>query len=256
MDRMLEGKVVIVTGGASGIGAGIALAAARHGAATVIIGDITDQPREGGVPVLQRLHSLGTKAIFHRCNVTSRSEMDTLVDVATPFGGVDLMACNAGIALATDGPQISADDFHKLLTVNLDGVLFGAQAAAEQMIKLGKHGSIVATSSMGSIRTGQLTTAYSTSKAGVNMMVAALADAFGPSGIRVNAVCPGLINTALPLSSPEVAKMFDGLRERMPLRRLGEPEEIGNAVVWLGSDLASFVTGVSLLVDGGQTVVL
>lgn len=82
MDRMLEGKVVIVTGGASGIGAGIALAAARHGAATVIIGDITDQPREGGVPVLQRLHSLGAQAIFHRCNVTSRSEMDTLVDVA------------------------------------------------------------------------------------------------------------------------------------------------------------------------------
>ncbi|TDB47767.1 3-ketoacyl-ACP reductase [Photorhabdus khanii subsp. guanajuatensis] len=256
MNRMLEGKVVIVTGGASGIGAGIALAAARHGAAVVIIGDITDQPREGGTPVVQRLRSMNVEVIFHQCDVTSRSDMDSLVDVSTPFGGVDLMACNAGIALSTDGPQISPDDFHKLLNVNLDGVLFGAQAAAEQMMKLGKRGSIVATSSMGSIRTGQLTTAYSTSKAGVNMMVAALADAFGPAGIRVNAVCPGLINTALSLSSPKAAKMFDALCKRMPLRRLGEPEEVGNAVVWLGSDLASFVTGVSLLVDGGQTVVL
>jgi len=256
MDRMLEGKTVIVTGGASGIGAGIALAAARHGAAVVVVADLTDEPREGGTPVVQRLEALGAKAIFHRCDVTSRSEMDALVGVAEPFGGVDLMACNAGIALATDGPDISAEDFHKLLAVNLDGVLFGAQAAAAQMIRLGKRGSIVATSSMGGIRTGKQTTAYSTSKAGVNMMVKALADGFGPSGIRVNAVCPGLINTALSQSAPEVAKMFDALCERMPLRRLGEPDEVGNAVVWLGSDLASFVTGVSLLVDGGQTAVL
>ncbi|MCY1214328.1 Glucose 1-dehydrogenase [compost metagenome] len=256
MERMLHGKVVIVTGGASGIGAGIALAAARHGASAVIVGDLSDEPREGGTPVVERLLAAGTKAVFHRCDVSSRSDMDELVAVAKDYGGVDVMACNAGIALASDGPWITAENFHKLLSVNLDGVLFGAQAAAEQMMKLGKRGSIVATSSMGGTRTGQLTTAYSTSKAGVNMMVAALADAFGPSGIRVNAVCPGLINTALSQSAPEVAKMFDALKSRMPLRRLGEPEEVGNVVAWLGSDLSSFVTGTSLLVDGGQTAVL
>ncbi|WP_237171276.1 glucose 1-dehydrogenase [Pandoraea pulmonicola] len=253
---MIKNKVVIVTGGASGIGAGIALAAARHGAATIIIGDLTDSPREGGEPIVERLRAMDVDVVFHRCDVTNRAEVGALVDVAKRFGGVDLMACNAGIALASDGPWISPDDFHRLLAVNLDGVLFGAQAAAEQMMALGKRGAIVATSSMGGTRTGQLTTAYSTSKAGVNMMVAALADAFGPSGIRVNAVCPGLINTALSESSPEVAKLFEGMRARMPLRRIGSPEEVGNAVVWLGSDLASFITGVALHVDGGQTVVL
>lgn len=256
MERMLHGKVVIVTGGASGIGAGIALAAARHGASTIIVADLTEMPREGGKPVVERLRAMGAQALFHRCDVTSRTDMEALVAVSLDHGGVDVMACNAGIALASDGPWIEPEDFHKLLAVNLDGVLFGAQAAAAQMMKLGKRGSIVATSSMGGTRTGQLTTAYSTSKAGVNMMVAALADAFGPSGIRVNAVCPGLINTALPQSAPEVAKMFDALKSRMPLRRLGEPEEVGNVVAWLGSDLSSFVTGISLLVDGGQTAVL
>ncbi|TCW78796.1 3-ketoacyl-ACP reductase [Burkholderia sp. SRS-46] len=256
MNGMIQGKVVIVTGGASGIGAGIAIAAARHGAAAVIIGDVTDEPREGGKPVVDRLRLMGVHALFHRCDVTNREEVAALVEASMTFGGVDLMACNAGIALASDGPWIGADDFHRLLAVNLDGVLYGAQAAAKQMMALGKPGAIVATSSMGGTRTGQLTTAYSTSKAGVNMMVAALSDAFGPSGIRVNAVCPGLIDTALSQSSPEVAKLFDGMRARMPLRRLGTPDEVGNAVVWLGSDLASFVTGVALHVDGGQTVVL
>jgi NAD(P)-dependent dehydrogenase (short-subunit alcohol dehydrogenase family) len=252
---ILKAKTVIITGGSSGIGRGIALAAARHGAKVVIIGDLTDKPREGGETTASLL-AADTQVVFRRTNVTTVADVDALVDEAEIFGGVDLMVCNAGIALPDDGPDISPEDLGKLMSVNLAGVLASAQSAARQMNRLRKPGSIVLISSMGGIRGAGFTTGYSTTKGGVNMMAAALADAHGPAGIRVNAICPGLIDTALVQSSPTVAAAFEPMRQRMPLRRLGRPDEIGDVVAWLGSDLSSFVTGVALPVDGGQTAVI
>lgn len=256
MTKMLAGKNVIVTGGASGIGRGIALAAAKHGANSVIVGDLTDQPREGGVPTVELLEQMGVLVKFCRTDVSVEADVEDLVACADEFGGVDLMVCNAGISLPGDDGFVSGENFRKLIDVNLIGVMLSAQCGARQMQRLGKKGSIVAISSMGGLKGSQMTVGYSTTKGGVNLMVASMADAWGPDGIRINAVCPGMIQTALAETSPEIQAAMEGMRQKMPLRRIAAPEEVGDVVSWLGSDYSSFVTGAFIPVDGGQTAVL
>lgn len=256
MSNLLNGKVVIVTGAASGIGRAIAIAAAHHGARAVIVSDITETPREGGVATTAEITKLGVAVRFVAADVSRRAEVDALVEAAAEFGGVDVMVANAGITLPEDGADVDEASYRRLMAINLDGVLFSAQAAARQMQALNKAGSIVLMASMGGIAGAGMTVAYSTSKGGVVLMAKALADALGPDGIRVNAVAPGTIATHLLRTSPGIAEAAEGFRQRTPLRRLGKPSEIGDAVVWLGSDMSSYVTGISLLVDGGLLAVI
>jgi L-rhamnose 1-dehydrogenase len=254
---MLEGKIVIVTGGASGIGRGIAVTAARHGAKLVVIGDLQDTPREGGESTVDAVRRAGAEARFCTTDVTRVEDCNRLVAEVLGDGGVDVMACNAGILLDNDGADVSIDDYRRLMSVNVDGVLFSAQAAAAQMQATGKRGSIILTSSIGGIRGYARAVSYSASKGAVRLLTASLADALGPQGIRVNAVCPGFIATQMLASGP--AGNGEGNEASMPnapLRRLGEPAEIGEAVCWLGSDLSSYVTGVALPVDGGLSSVI
>jgi NAD(P)-dependent dehydrogenase (short-subunit alcohol dehydrogenase family) len=244
---------VVVTGAASGIGRGIAIAAAKHGTQAVIVSDVTENPREGGTPTVEEIEALGVTARFHRTDVTRRGDVDSLVTASAEFGGVDVMVCNAGIMLGDDGADVAEDDFHRLMAVNVDGVLFGAQAAAKQMKANGKSGSIVFIASLGGLVGNGHSVGYTISKGGVVLMAKSLADALGPDGIRVNAVCPGVIDTQL-LRGPAAASTVDvaaAMIQRTPLRRVGRPADIGDAVAWLGSDFASFVSGVALPVDGG-----
>jgi NAD(P)-dependent dehydrogenase (short-subunit alcohol dehydrogenase family) len=256
LSDILTGKVVVVTGASSGIGRAIAVAAARHGAKAVIASDISDTPREGGPPVVTELEQTGTIARFVRADVSRRGDVDALIDAATEFGGVDVMVCNAGITVGEDNTFVAESDYRRLMAVNLDGVLFGAQSAAQQMKSRGTSGSIILIASMGGIVGAGMTVAYSTSKGGVVLMAKAMADDLGPDGIRVNSVCPGTIDTQLLRASPGVAEAAEGFRQRTPLRRFGRPSEIGDSVAWLGSDLSSYVTGISLIVDGGLLSVI
>lgn len=256
MSDILKGKVVIVTGAASGIGRAIAIGAARHGAKAVIVSDITETSNEGGSTTTSEIESLGVAVRFHRTDVSQHAEVDALVDAAVEFGGVDVMVCNAGITLRSDSADVAEDDYRRLMAVNLDGVLFGAQAAARQMKARGKAGSIVLMASMGGIAGAGMTVAYSTSKGGVVLMAKALADALGPEGIRVNSVAPGIIDTHLLRTNPGIAAVSESFRQRTPLRRLGKPSEIADAVAWLGSDMSSYVSGIALLVDGGLLSVI
>lgn len=256
MSDLLNGKVMVVTGAASGIGRAIGLAAKRHGARAVILGDLITTPREGGQPTLELLEAASVPARFVKADVTLPADMEALVSAAEEFGGADVMVCNAGIALPNDGIMLAPSDFRRLLAVNVEGVFYAAQAAARQMLHAGRKGSIVVISSMGGILGSRNTVGYSTTKGAVNQLVRSLADALGPQGIRVNAVCPGVIKTALVESSPEVAAQVEPLRQRMPLRRLGEPREVADVVAWLGSECSSFVTGAILTVDGGQTAII
>jgi len=256
MSDILKNKVVIVTGASSGIGRAIAIRAAEHGAKAVIVADITEAPREGGRPTVEEIQAIGSAARFVKTDVSKRSDNDALIEAATEFGGVDVMVANAGITLRSDGADVPEDDYHRLMSINLDGPLFGAQAAARQMKTNGKGGSIVLMASMGGISGAGITVAYSTSKGGVVLMAKALADALGPDGIRVNAVAPGTIDTELLRTSPGIAEALEGFRKRTPLRRLGQPSEVGDAVAYLGSDLSSYVSGIALLVDGGLLAVI
>jgi NAD(P)-dependent dehydrogenase (short-subunit alcohol dehydrogenase family) len=253
---ILSGKVVIVTGASSGLGRATAIQAARHGARAVIVSDVVEIGREGGAPTAKEIEALGVEARFVHADVSKRDEVDALIDVAEEFAGVDVMVANAGITLNQDGADVSEDDFHKLMAVNLDGTLFSAQAAARQMKDYGKAGSIVLMASMGGIVGAGFTVAYSTSKGGIVLLAKSLADALGPDGIRVNSVSPGTIDTSMLRETPAVAAASEGFRQRTPLRRLGRPEEIGDAIAFLGSDLSSYVTGISLLVDGGLLSVI
>ena len=256
MSNLLQGKVVVVTGAASGIGRAIAIGAARHGAKAVFVSDVTETPREGGGPTTSEIEQLGVATKFVRTDVSMREDVNALVEATEEFGGVDVMVCNAGITLREDRADVAEADYRRLMAVNLDGVLFGAQAASRQMKSSGKAGSIVLMASMGGIAGSGGTVAYSTSKGGIVLMAKALADALGPDGIRVNAVCPGTIDTFLLRNTPGASEVSEGFRLRTPLRRLGQPSEVADAVVWLGSDLSSYVTGIALLVDGGLLSVI
>jgi L-rhamnose 1-dehydrogenase len=256
MSDILKDKVVVVTGASSGIGRAIALKAAEHGAKAVVVSDVIETPREGGESTVIGIEKLGVSALFVKADVSKRAENDALIGATEAFGGVDVMVANAGITLRADGPDVAEDDYRRLMAVNLDGVLFGAQAAARQMKASGKAGSIVLMASMGGIHGAGFTVAYSTSKGGVVLMAKALADGLGPHGIRVNAVAPGAIDTVLLRSSPGIAEASEGFRKRAPLRRLGQPSEIGDAVAFLGSNLSSYITGIALFVDGGLLSVI
>lgn len=253
---ILDGKVTVVTGGASGIGRAVAIAAARHGAKAVIVADLGTNPREGGTPTTDEIEALGVPTRFVATDVTRRADSDALIESTLEFGGVDLMVCNAGISLGSDDADVSEEDYRKMVSVNLDGVLFGAQAAARQLKARGAGGSIVLMGSMGGLVGAGMTVAYSTTKGGVVLMAKALADALGPDGIRVNSVNPGLVDTLMLRTTPGVSAAAEGFRQRTPLRRLAAPSEIGDVVAWLGSDLSSYVTGVALPVDGGLTAVI
>jgi L-rhamnose 1-dehydrogenase len=256
MSDILAGKTVVVTGASSGIGRAIALAAARHQAKAVFVADITDAPREGGPPTVEEIEALGVPARFLATDVTRRTGLDALIQAAGEFGGVDVMVCNAGITLPADTVDVAEDDLQRLMAVNVNGVLFGAQAASRDMRARNRPGSIVLMGSMGGLLGASYTVAYSTSKGAVVMMAKALADALGPHGIRVNAICPGTTDTLLLRTTPGVSDTAEGFRQRTPLRRFADPAEIGDAVAWLGSDLASYVTGIALPVDGGLTAVI
>src|ERR1700758_372400 len=125
MSDILKGKVVLVTGAASGIGRAIAISAAQHGAKAVIVSDVTETPHEGGTQTTVEIEALSVATKFHGTDVTQHAEVDALIDAAAEFGGVDVMVCNAGITLREDGPEVAEKDYRRLMAVNLDGVLFG-----------------------------------------------------------------------------------------------------------------------------------
>ena len=252
---LLTGKVVAVTGAASGIGKAIALAAAEAGARAVIAADIREMPREGGPGVKELVEEQGVVCRFVIADVSQARDAEAIVAAAAEFGGLDGMVCNAGIALKEDFLTITQEDYRRILAVNLDGAFLTAQAAARQMVSRNKGGAIVMMSSMGGLRGSAITTIYSTTKGGVRLMTSAMADALGPKGIRVNAVCPGVIDTQLARQAEDSAAIL-AMQDRSALKRIGQPREVAAAVVWLLSDQSSYVTGVALPVDGGITAIL
>jgi len=228
-----------VTGGANGIGFAAARALAAGGARLWIFDLEREQPEKVAA-------SLGG----HSClvDVTDRASIDAAFECSGP---PDIVVANAGMGSWAPFEETSVDNWNRVLAVNLGGVFHTVQAAAIRMKPL-RRGSIVITASTNSYDGEATLVAYNASKAGILGVLHTTANELGPWGIRVNAVCPGLIRTRLTgeiFASPAVLK--DYFRD-IPLGRGGAPEEVGNAIAFLASDLASYITGAALVVDGGQ----
>lgn len=255
--NLLANKVAVVTGAASGNGRAIALAFAREGAKAVVVADLRADPREGGQPTHELIAAeTQTKAVFVSCNVTKPAEVEAAVAAADAFGGVDVMVNNAGIAMApgSGGDLLTATEtqFDLMMSVNVKGVYFGCQAAAKRMLPKGS-GSIIIMSSVSGIQGDGGDAIYNTTKGAVRLMTYGLAASLGPKGIRVNAIHPGVIKTAMTtFDAPIVGGPMEAMMlPLIPMGRFGEPKEIGDAAVYLASDMASYVNGASLIVDGG-----
>jgi len=247
--QRFEGKVAVVTGGASGIGAATAKRLVAEGARVVV----ADQSTEQGEAVASALRAGGARAEFHACDVGDLGQVEALMHGAVErFGGLDVVFNNAGIGAYGKTPDLDPDDWHRTVRVNLDSVFYGCRAAIPHLRRRG-GGAIVNTASISGLGGDYGLTVYNATKGAVCNYTRSLAIDHARENIRVNAVCPGCIETGLtvPLySSPPLRERFE---QAIPMGRIGLADEIATAVAFLASDDASYVTGALLVVDGGLT---
>ena len=239
----LEGKIALVTGGSSGMGRTTALAFAREGAKVVI----ADVQVEGGEETVQTIDDTGGEAIFFKTDVSRRDEVEALINrVVETYGRLDCAFNNAGIEETSLLPtaESTEENWDRVIGTNLKSVWLCMKYELAQMVKQGS-GAIVNTASVGGLVGFEGIGAYVASKHGVIGLTKTAALEYATAGIRVNAVCPGVIRT------PMLADAEALLAPLEPMGRIGLPEEIAEAVVWLCSDAASFVTGHPMVVDGG-----
>jgi NAD(P)-dependent dehydrogenase (short-subunit alcohol dehydrogenase family) len=245
---LLEGRTAIVTGSSSGNGRAIAIAFAREGA-RVICADLTETPREGGTPT----HALiGPGARFLRTDVTQLSDLQAMVAEAEGWGGLSVLVNNAGILRKEPILDATEATFHRMIDVNVKAVFFACQAAARVMVPRGR-GVILNMCSIAGMRGTGGYAHYNLTKGAVRLLSYALADELGPHGIRVNNVAPGIMRTMMNVTDDPVigTAQGEGYLPMIPARRWGEPEEVAQACVYLASDMASYVTGTTHVVDGG-----
>jgi L-rhamnose 1-dehydrogenase len=249
---LLEGKVVLVTGASNGIGRAVAIGAAQHGANVVI--NFWQEPADAR-DVVDQIETLGRVAFALEGDVAEPSTAAAFVQAAAQrFGRIDALVNNAGICPFHAFLDMPVDVLDRTMRVNLHGAYFMAQAAANQMVVQGNGGSIVSISSISALVGGEYQTHYTPTKAGVHSLMQSAAVALGRHNIRCNSVLPGTILTNINKDDLADERKRAYMEGRVPLGRLGRPEDIVGPVVFLLSDLASYVTGAALLVDGGAFV--
>ncbi len=244
----LDGKVAIITGAGRGIGNATARKFLQEGA-RVVFCDVVPQRVDAALDALRPLGEV--RGLIG--DVTDPTFCDALVrEAVAAFGELHILVNNAGIAIGKPFLEHTDADWDRTLAVNLKAIFVLSQRAARVMIAQGKGGAIVNMASTNGLMGEANLAAYNASKGGVVLLTKSMAIELAPYRIRVNAVCPGLIRTDLPLESGfDEAAMRDYLN-KIPLRRLGTPEEVANLFAFLASDEASFITGAPFIIDGGQ----
>lgn len=244
----LKNKIVLITGGGSGIGFEIAQCMIRSGATIIITGRRED-------PLKEAIAQLGANAHYFVNDVTDLGSLENLVhNIELTHGAIDVLVNNAGINMKKPALEVTDDDFNRIIQTNLNAVFALTRTCASRMIPR-KSGTIIMISSMAAYYGIDRVVAYAASKSGLEGMVKVLASEFSPHNVRVNAIAPGFIETNMMKTAmgSDPDRMNRALN-RTPMGKFGNPSDIGWAAVFLASDAAKYITGVSLPVDGGNSI--
>ena len=250
----LAGRAVVITGASSGIGRASALRFAREGARVLLASHL----EEPCIALLREIERAGGVASFQQTDVTRRAETERAIDVCVErYGSIDILFCNAGITMPKLLPDTSDDEIERVLAVNLLALMHAARHAIPIMLAQPNGGNILFTASKTGLVAQADSPVYCASKGAVVMLAKSLALDYAAKGIRVNALCPGIIDTPMlhefAATRADPAAAWASYESAQPMSRLGTAEECADAALWLVSDEASFITGVALPVDGGFT---
>lgn len=246
---MLDGKIALVTGGSRGIGRAVALKLAQYGADVAVN---YSGSREKAEQTAEEIRALGRRAVVVQADVSKKEDCERMFrEVSEALGTVDILVNNAGITRDNLAVRMSEEEFDSVIDTNLKGAFFCMKLAGTAMMKK-RYGRIISLSSISGIRgnAGQIN--YCAAKAGVVGMTKCLAKELASRGVTVNAVAPGYIDTDMTAVLPE--KVKEAVLAQIPLKRMGRPEDIAEAVAFLASDRASYITGQVLMVDGGMGI--
>jgi L-rhamnose 1-dehydrogenase len=261
MAMELNGRIALVTGGSRGIGRGICLALANAGATVAVNyhlpaeAEFSRDNDADSRSVVAEIESAGGTALAIAADVSDKAQVLAMIaDVVEHFGELNILVNNAGICPFHDFLTMPEALWDRVQDVNLKGVFLCSQAAANQMVAQGKGGRIVSISSISALVGGSMQTHYTPTKAGVHSLMQSLAIVLGPQGITCNSVMPGAVATDINRDSLAQPGRLGYLEGRIPLGRVGTPDDIAGPVVFLASDAARYVNGASILVDGGLFV--
>ncbi len=260
MEVSLKNQVAIITGSSSGIGAGIAKSMAESGA-TVIINHSSERSANKAKAVLQEITDAGGKGIICQCDVSKEDEVLKMFEtVIEELGTVDILVNNAGIQQDSKFVDMTLDQWNLVMGVNLTGQFLCAREAIREFLRRGIDpsksvacGKIIHISSVHEVIPWAGHANYAASKGAIRMLMQTLAQEYGADKIRVNSICPGAIQTPINKSAWETQQELTSLMSLIPYNRIGQPQDIGNLAVFLASDLADYISGTSIFIDGGMT---
>lgn len=243
----LKGKIAIVTGGSSGIGKGICLEYGKEGATVVVAARNEERSNE----VVRLIKENGGDAVFKKTDVFVESEIKELIQFTIEkYGKIDILVNNAGVQRMAPLADVTVENWNYVLQGNATAVFIAVREAMPYLLKT--KGNIITTASMASIKPVDMHYAYSASKAGVAMFMKDIAKDYSSTGVTANCICPGLVDT--PLLKDATPEAVAALKEEIPVKRIGTPQDIAYLAVYLGSDESKWMTGQNLCIDGGATL--
>jgi glucose 1-dehydrogenase len=261
MEKKLQGQIAIVTGSSSGIGAGVAKSLASAGA-TIIINHPVAATKTAADAVLAEITAAGGTGISYQCDVSKEDEVIRMfADIVAQFGTVDILVNNAGLQRDSSFTEMTLEQWNFVIGVNLTGQFLCAREAIKEFLRRGvvaersvAAGKIICMSSVHEVIPWAGHANYAASKGGIMMMMKSIAQEFAPKKVRINSICPGAIQTPINKTAWDTPQALQSLLTLIPYQRIGQPDDIGKAAIWLASDDSDYITGASIFIDGGMTL--